>query len=577
MRGTGAGTFTILWRAFFAQFFTSDTVSSDDELRRQMVWILAFLLLPGILLLIELFFDYQGIVLRAIRYQQFDHLDDTLEWVAFLFVTYSMVSVGLIAVCEWDALVFDRRDAMVLSPLPLRGATIVTAKVAALGAFLLAASATVNLSNAVVFAFATGDRLGLEALVRHFAGILTSTFAAAAFVFAALVVIRGVVDLLAGPRVAAAIGSLLQFVFVLALLGIVILCPAVWRVPHRELVNPTVTGWLPSSWFTGMFEQIRGSRRIYFHPLAVRAWVATAAVMAGAVVTSIAAFHRQMQRALTPGAVPRAAVAVRLTRMLARGLVGRDTVAAATADFILLTIARNRQQQTLIAVNAAVGVALVGADLAQVRNFTALAPASMTVLWIPLVLAYWLAVGCRAAFFVPSELPAAWTFAANAPAGAATHWSAVRATMIAAVVPPTMVVAFAITAPLAGSAIAALHTLFVTLVAIVLVEVAALTIDFVPFTRAYEPGHAKLKTRWWLYLLGVYAFARWPIHIELSVIHRPAAFVTVLATLSVAIVAFELAGRRRSGSWSIQAPEYSADPFASITVLDLRGFVVGSG
>ena len=140
-----------------------------------------------------------------------------------------------------------------------------------------------------------------------------------------------------------------------------------------------------------------------------------------------------------------------------------------------------------------------------------------------------------------------------------------------------MVVAFAITAPLAGSAIAALHTLFVTLVAIVLVEVAALTIDFVPFTRAYEPGHAKLKTRWWLYLLGVYAFARWPIHIELSVIHRPAAFVTALATLSVAIVAFEIAGRRRSGSWSIQAPEYSADPFASITVLDLRGFVVGSG
>src|SRR5712691_3122881 len=70
----------VLCRAFFAQFFTSETVSSDDELRRQMVWILAFLLLPGILLMIELFFDYQGIVLRAIRYQQFDHLDDTLEW-----------------------------------------------------------------------------------------------------------------------------------------------------------------------------------------------------------------------------------------------------------------------------------------------------------------------------------------------------------------------------------------------------------------------------------------------------------------------------------------------------------------
>src|SRR2546428_5973423 len=418
----------VLCRAFFAQFFTSETVSSDDELRRQMFWILAFLLLPGILLMIELFFDYQGIVLRAIRYQQFDHLDDTLEWVAFLYVTYSMVTVGLIAVCEWDALVFDRRDAMVLTPLPLRGATIVTAKIAALGAFLLAASTMVNLLNAVIFAFSTADRLGLEALVRHFAAIFTSTFAAAAFVFAALVMLRGVVGLLAGPRVAAALGSLLQFTFVLALLGIVILCPAVWRVPQRELVNPTVTGWLPSSWFLGLFEQIRGSRRIYFYPLATRAWMATAAVIAGAVLTSIAGFHRQMQLALAPATTARPGGIARFARMLARRLAARSSVAAATSDFILLT-----------------------------------------VLWIPLVLAYWLTVGCRAAFFVPSELPSAWTFGANAPARAAAYWSAVRAAMIAVVLPPTLVVTFVVTAPLVGWALAAWHTAFVVLTAILIV------------------------------------------------------------------------------------------------------------
>src|SRR2546425_11535673 len=127
----------VLCRAFFAQFFTSETVSSDDELRRQMFWILAFLLLPGILLMIELFFDYQGIVLRAIRYQQFDRLDDALEWIAFLFVTYSMVTVGFIAVCEWDALAFDRRDAVGLGPPPLPPAPVVTAPGAPPRPFLL--------------------------------------------------------------------------------------------------------------------------------------------------------------------------------------------------------------------------------------------------------------------------------------------------------------------------------------------------------------------------------------------------------------------------------------------------------
>jgi hypothetical protein len=34
--------------------------------------------------------------------------------------------------------------------------------------------------------------------------------------------------------------------------------------PHATPVNPTVTGWLPSSWFLGLFERVRGSSRAYF-------------------------------------------------------------------------------------------------------------------------------------------------------------------------------------------------------------------------------------------------------------------------------------------------------------------------
>src|SRR5437867_819676 len=145
--------FAILWRAFFEQFFTSETVSSDDQLRRTIIWALAFLLVPGIILLVQIFFDYAGIAARAIRYQQFDHLEDTLLWVEFVFVTYSVVTLGFVAVFVWDALAFDQRDAMVLGPLPLRHDTIVAAKLAALGAFIAGAAAAVNLPDAVVFAF----------------------------------------------------------------------------------------------------------------------------------------------------------------------------------------------------------------------------------------------------------------------------------------------------------------------------------------------------------------------------------------------------------------------------------------
>jgi 4-hydroxybenzoate polyprenyltransferase len=65
---------------------------------------------------------------------------------------------------------------------------------------------------------------------------------------------------------------------------------------------------------------------------------------------------------------------------------------------------------------AAIGAAIVLASLTQkVRDLESLMQPRTIVLWIPLVLAYWSVLGLRAAFLVPSELPAAVTFACHGP------------------------------------------------------------------------------------------------------------------------------------------------------------------
>ncbi len=254
----------VLFREFFGQFFTSETVTSDDQLRQTLIWVIVFLFLPGVMLMLQLFFEFESIVVHALRVQQFDQVEDTLEWIAFLYVTYSMVTVGFIAAIGWDGLSFDRRDAMVLGPLPLDGATIVAAKVGALGAFLLAASTAVNLPNAAAFAAVTGNQLGTAIVARHFVALFAATSLGAAFVFCCLVVLRGAVSAVSSARAAAVTGSLLQFVFVLALLALVILCLAAGRMQRSSLVNPIATGWLPAAWYLGLFEQMRGSTRVYF-------------------------------------------------------------------------------------------------------------------------------------------------------------------------------------------------------------------------------------------------------------------------------------------------------------------------
>ena len=221
----------------------------------------------------------------------------------------------------------------------------------------------------------------------------------------------------------------------------------------------------------------------YFQPLAARALPALAAVLAAAVLTSVVGFGRQMQRALAPSPATGAGGAARFTRTLAHLIVGRHAVAVATSDFMLLTLARCRAQQTPIAMNAAVGVALVLAALTQVHDLASLIRPRTVTLWIPLVLAYWMTIGVRAALFIPSELPSSWTFGANAPEPSAGYWSAVRAVTLAVVLPPMLAVTAMLTVPLFGWSVAVVHALVTCAVVTLLAESMALTLDFVPFTR----------------------------------------------------------------------------------------------
>jgi hypothetical protein len=258
---------------------------------------------------------------------------------------------------------------------------------------------------------------------------------------------------------------------------------------------------------------------------------------------------------------------VRIGRLFVRWLTAGDRVARATADFILLTLARNRAQQELIAINMALGAAVVIGGLARVaQDWSSLTHPRTAILWIPLVLAYTMTIGLRASFFVPSELPAAWMFRANGPDSAASYWSATRAAMLVIIVPPTALMTAASCVPLIGWRMAAIHALSSCVVISVLIEVVALTIGFVPYTRAYPPGHANLKTLWWLYALGLFVVAYWPARVALASLSHPAALLEMTTVLSVIIAVLEVVGRRRSvrrqTSWQ------NADDSA-LTVLDI--------
>jgi len=297
---------------------------------------------------------------------------------------------------------------------------------------------------------------------------------------------------------------------------------------------------------------------------------------AAAVLTSVVAFRRQTQAALTPSAFQGPLGRVRVSRWIARFIAGPNPVARATADFVLMTIARNPRQQALIAINAAIAVALIVMGVARQKgDLASLLSARALMFSAPLMLAYWASIGLRATFFAPGELAAAWTFHASGPVRSTAYRAGVCAAMIAAVAPAAALAAL-LAGALEGWTGAARHAALVTMAVAALAEIVVTTIDFVPFTRPYQPGHAKLRTRWPLYLAGAYAFSYGLVAIERFVWKSASGFVTLLAVLGGVITLLEAAGRRPTRAWSVEPAEEIAGDLRDIAVLDIGCVVHGA-
>jgi hypothetical protein len=547
--------FKILWRAFVEQFSANESATSDMQMRRAIIGIVTFLITPGVFLIGKTMSSYELTLLIA-RHKNMPQLIETYHaQMAVLFVSYSMITTGLLTVFIWDTLVFDKRDAMVLGPLPLSGRTIVAAKLAALATFLVGTALVVNVTSGLPFAFVTGGPEGH--IIRHLAGHWAGTIGGAVFIFCTLVIVRGLMVLLVSAHAAATAGSLLQFVFLSA-----VLC---------FMMVPTATGQVipPISWFAALFEVIRGSGLQTIGPLAQQALVVLPLSVAGAIAVTFAGYWKQMRVALAPSA--RVAASARIRRRLAALITGRDQVARATSDFVLMTLARSRVQQAPIAIATALGVAIISvAIVTREGGLADLRTPRTVVLWIPIVIGYWVVVGLRASFVLPAELKAAWAFRVHSRLPSVSHWSGVRAAMLAFAIGPALFINALVVIPLLGWQVAAIHALVVTVAIAITAQFASLLVEGVPFTRAYPPGHAKLKTRWHLYLLGMWAIAYLPVRWEMPVLNDPWGLAVLVGKGLVVLALLEIVGRYRARTWTLP-PESEfddADPEA-LTFLNL--------
>lgn len=406
----------------------------------------------------------------------------------FLIAT-TMLVVGLFAVFSWDSTFPDRRDVLVLAPLPVRGRTLFLAKLSATGAGLGIAVLSLNGISGLLWPLCFGPMRGgllggLRALVAYWLTVLPATM----FMFGGTLMLQGVASRL--PRqIFLRISGVLQIVAFCVFVSVYVLEPSLESDAALTAVsNQRLLALLPSYWFLGLFEQLKGTMLPEFVPLVRRAWIALAVTCGGVVLTVLLSYMRAMRKTLEEPDILPGGYRLPLPMLM-------KPVEAAVMQFSVRTVLRSRQHRLILSLYLGVGFGLVLILLRPAEghgNEMARAILSASVLMLCAT-----AAAMRAVFSMPITLKANWLLRVAALDPVARYAKAVRRTFLLLAVVPVWMGAAAVMLWLWPWRVAGAHLVLLALLGSILCDVCMLGFHKIPFTCSYQPGKTKMHFAFW--------------------------------------------------------------------------------
>jgi hypothetical protein len=492
----------VLWllaRHFFGRLFDNEIVSQTGDLRTNVVQALGLLAAPGIFVTFYM-------LPQRLRFDQPFAQNWLLISDCYFFVLYSMVVMGCVMVFEWDMLFPDRRDYLILTPLPLSGAAIFAGKALSLVAFLGLFSADANLLDTALLPMMTSGR-SVEAIVlAHIVAVV----AGAAFVALAFAGLQGMLmNLLTGPafrRISpwVQMGAMGVVCLVLFLTPLVCALLRPLFVAHNPIVD-----WFPPFWFLGLYLDLLPGHPggPIFHELARRAGVALEIAGAVFVITYAVGYRRHTRRILESLELPPdgpGRLHAAFTRLLNRWLLPRPWEQA-TFHFISNTILRSARHRLFLATIAGIACALGLLSAAQIDVQHGAATLSLRhagFAAVAMTVSFFAVTGLRAVFNLPVELRANWIFRLcesderEAPIRGARKW------ILSMALAPLLACLLAVAGPVHGWLTAGIDVSFAGLSGLVLLNLLLIWFRKIPFTCSYFPGKANMAL-----MLGVYLAA----------------------------------------------------------------------
>jgi hypothetical protein len=236
--------------------------------------------------------------------------------------------------------------------------------------------------------------------------------------------------------------------------------------------------------------------------------------------------------------------------------------------FVVASLLRSRRHRLIVTAYAGLAIAIgtMSVLAGSIRGTIALGHPGVSLLSLPLVVIFFVALGLRTAFTIPTDIDANWPFRLARP----TVMAAIDATVIAILLVGAFPIAAAASAGAfvlgwglrLSAAVAAMNLLS----AMVLVEWALIDWRKVPFTCGHLTDAESLKSRWLSRLVPLILFAFVNAAVQRTALQSMHAFLWYVGVAAAAIAVLRI---RRWLSARESSLEFDASPGDDMATLNL--------
>jgi hypothetical protein len=464
------------------------------------------------------------------------------ETAHFLIAT-TMLVVGLLSVLNWDAAVPDRIDALVLSPLPVPLRIIFLAKLSALACLLGFAVLALNVFTGLLWPLYFASSANPVALIRSFVAHWIAMLLASCFMFFFVLTLRGLATQLLPYQLFLRVSAWIQMAAICVFLGTYILEPSLESpLALTSSANHKVLEYLPSYWFWGLFQQVKGTgsgtggpiSSIYVW-LSGRAWIALAITVIGAAAMWMLSYRRSFRKIIEEPSIVSGTPWLRVPALPCGSLVIGITL------FCFYTLMRSRFHRVILSFYLGAGLALVLVYIHVLSLLNPVFPAntatvSATYLGASILMMSLVIAGVRVLAGIPITLQANWTFRTAAIRAPSAYLCATRTALLLLSVLPVWLVSGAFFFPLRPWRLALAHQAILLLLGMILIELSLYRFHKIPFTCSYMPGKGNLQFVFWAFALILLPLIHAAARFELGLLDRPIALCLAVTLLAIILL-----------------------------------------